>query len=41
MLKPPHETGKKKHLTLNERIDIAEYLARGISFKDTATAFTN
>lgn len=38
MLKPPHETGKKKHLTLNERIDIAEYLARGLSFKEIARA---
>lgn len=38
MQKVPHESRKNKHLTLNERIDIAEYLAKGQNFKEIARA---
>lgn len=36
MPKTLYESGKNKHLTLNERIDIAECLAKGQNFKEIA-----
>lgn len=36
--KKNNNSGKNKHLTLNDRISIAEYLAKGLSFKEIARA---
>ena len=36
--KKNNNSGKNKHLTLNDRISIAEYLAKGLSFKEIALA---
>ena len=33
-----NDSGKNKHMTLNDRIDIAEYLAKGLNFKEIARA---
>lgn len=36
--KKNNDSGKNKHLTLNDRIGIAEYLAKGLSFREIARA---